>query len=99
MSDEQLDGVAGGTNAEYGGLCDAINKNPAFGAEMSEFGDLGNVKNILHDKLGVDADINVNFGYLRPGERSVLKPNVYKDAKTGESLTHEDVLSRIAKYN
>ena len=98
LNDEQLEGVAGGTNAEYGGLCDAINQNPAFGAKMSGFGDLGNVQEILRDKLGIDAKINVNFGLLLPGQKPALKDNVYKDAQTGETLTHEDVLNRIAAY-
>ena len=101
LLDEELDQVSGGTVGELKELTSALLKNPTLKTlgkieshipvVNSEVADT--VETILKDQLNVDADISL--GALGTGIGS--KKNTYRDMKTRQILTHQDVLNRIAK--
>jgi len=105
MSDEELDNVAGGTLSQMQDLVSAIVK---VKSGSSVLGDMMNgagcflpgfneinksyVKETL-SRIGIDAQIDI--GWLGYGICS--EDNVYTDKRTGKSLSHEEVLSRIKR--
>ena len=105
MSDEELDNVAGGTLGQMHDLVSAIVE---VDSGSSVLGDIVNggacaipglnelnksvVKKTL-SMIGIDAKIDI--GWLGWGICS--EDNVYTDKKTGKSLSHEEVLSRIKR--
>ena len=98
LTDEQLDGVTGGTTQEFEKIIQAISSNEdlvnKFKQALSDVPggniSLENMKEpvtTLLKGLGIDAKINLN---------STL--NSYKDTKTGKSLSHDKVISTIKNY-
>ena len=95
LSNNELTKVAGGTVKELEELLDACGAMATFQTHIpiSNKADAAYVKDYLHDKIGIDA--NISIGVVGTGLFS--KHNTYKDRYTGRSLTHEEVLERI-KY-
>ncbi|MBR2180006.1 MAG: hypothetical protein IJ862_06410 [Selenomonadaceae bacterium] len=105
MSDEELDGVAGGTLGQMQDLFSAIveveSGSSVLGYMMNgaacvipgvnEINKSVVKKNL--SLIGIDAKIDI--GWLGWGICS--EDNVYTDKKTGKSLSHEEVLSRIKR--
>ena len=104
LTEEQLDGVAGGTVWELEELARAMMNNLFLeGMTTLSLFVPGNSKLLKSevtktlDKIGVKADIDVNtLGFL--GFNIGEKNNTYKDKFTGESLTHRQVLNRIKNF-
>ena len=99
LLDEEMEKVSGGTIAELKELSDAILGNsklkilgkmeshvPLLNREIADI-----VENTLKDHVNVDADISL--GFLGTGVKS--KKNTYRDFKTRQILTHQEVLNRI----
>ena len=101
LLDEEMEKVSGGTVGELKELTSAIVSNPTLkflGKANSHIPGANRlladaVENTLKDQLNVDADISL--GALGTGMGS--KKNTYRDFKTRQLLTHQDVLNRISK--
>ena len=101
LLDEEMEKVSGGTVGELKELSDAILGNsklkilgkieshvPLLNGELADI-----VEDTLKDHVNVDADISL--GALGTGICS--KKNTYRDFKTRQILTHQEVLNRISK--
>ena len=105
MSDEELDNVAGGTLRQMLDLYSAIIGVQTGSAGFGDFvagaacaipGLNANSKSVVIKNLsliGINAQIDI--GWL--GWDICSEDNVYTDKKTGKSLSHEEVLSRIKR--
>ena len=51
------------------------------------------ITRLLKDKMGIEANIDLGWGGLGIGSKS----NTYKEIATGNSLSHEEVLTGIVK--
>ena len=99
MNAEELENVSGGRVAELEELTDAIDHNPT----LKFLGKAGShvpganrisadaVETLLKDQLNIDADISL--GLFGTGAASAK--NTYRDMKTGQYITHAEVLDRI----
>ena len=103
LSDAELEKVAGGTVKELEDLSKEILGNPtlkSLGKIESHIpvvnrGIADAVEGILKDQLNIDADISL--GFLGTGAGS--SKNTYRDMKTGQYITHQDVLDRIKQFS
>ncbi len=101
LSDEELERVAGGTVGELEDLTKAIVSNPTLkflgkaGAHVPGANRISAdaVETLLKDHLNIDADISL--GLFGTGAASAK--NTYRDMKTGQYITHAEVLDRISK--
>ena len=102
LSDDELEKIAGGTVGELEDLTKAmLDKWPVLeklgiGAAHTPGTNhllAKEISNILRNDMGIEANINLGWGGL--GISS--DPNTYKEISTGKSLSHSEVLSRIAK--
>ena len=99
---ENLDEISGGTVGELEDLTKAIVSNPVlkvlgtFETHIPGFNRIiaNEVEDILKTKLNIDADISL--GFLGTGLGS--DPNTYKDTATGQNISHQEVLNRLAKF-
>ena len=99
MNAEELENVSGGKVAELEELTDAIVHNPT----LKFLGKAGShvpganrisadaVETLLKDQLNIDADMSL--GLFGTGAASAK--NTYRDMKTGQYITHAEVLDRI----
>ena len=98
---ENLDEVSGGTVGELEDLTKAMVSNPVlkvlgtFETHVPGINRImaNQVENILSENLNIEADISL--GFLGTGLGS--DPNTYTDRKTGQAISHQEVLNRIAK--
>ena len=97
---EELEIVSGGTVTELDELISAIEGNGFFGDLCGKLGGhlpcanglvAALIKEVLEDSLGIRANISLGFGGTGLGS----DPNTYLDIRTGKSLTHAEVISRI----
>ena len=103
LSDAELEKVAGGTVKELEELTEAIVSNSTLkflGKANSHVPGANRlvadaVEGILKDQLNIDADISL--GFLGTGAGS--SKNTYRDMKTGQYITHQDVLDRIKQFS
>ena len=103
LSDEELEKVAGGKVAELEDLTKAIVSNPTLkflGKANSHIPGANRlladaVEGVLKDQLNIDADISL--GAFGTGAGS--SKNTYRDMKTGQLLTHQDVLDIIKQFS
>ena len=96
LNDEELDGVAGGNARECFHISMSISDNSKLREQFKgSYEDTDYLKSFLHDKLGVDAEFNMNEGNYFEGTPNL---NKYKDATTGKSMSHNEVMHRIALY-
>ena len=105
MSDEELDNVAGGTLGQMQDLMSAIVEVESGSSGLGDFAagagcflpGMNEIEKSIVKKalsmIGIDAKIDI--GWLGYGICS--EDNVYTDKKTGKSLSHEEVLSRIKR--
>ena len=101
MSDEELEQIAGGTVGELEDLTKAMVNNPVlkglgkFSAHVPRANGLvaDEIEKILSEQLNIDA--NISLGLFGTGLGS--KKNIYRDMQTGQYITHQEVLDRIAK--
>ena len=99
MNAEELENVSGGKVAELEELADAIVHNPTLkflgkaGAHVPGANRISadSVETFLKDYLNIDADISL--GVFGTGLNSAK--NTYRDMKTGQYITHAEVLDRI----
>ena len=100
---EKLEIVSGGTVTELDELISAIEGNGFLGDFCGKLGGhlpcanglvAALIKEVLEDSLGIRANISLGFGGTGLGS----DPNTYLDLKTGKSLTHAEVISRILRY-
>ena len=94
--DMELENVAGGTHREMVELHSAITPNPSgLGTHIPGLSEITKQSIIqkLKDKYGIEAHIDI--GWLGLGIAS--ENNTYKDIKTGNSLTHSEVMKRLGK--
>ena len=99
LSDEELENVSGGKVAELEKLADAIVHNPTLkflgkaGAHVPGANRISAdaVETLLKDHLNIDADISL--GAFGTGAGS--SKNTDRDMKTGQYITHAEVLDRI----
>ena len=60
-----------------------------------DYRDTAYLKKFLHDKLGIDAELNRNEpDFYNPSAGA----NKYTDVATGKSVTHHDVINKISSY-
>ena len=103
LSDEELEKVAGGKVAELEDLTKAIVSNPTLkflGKANSHIPGANRlvadaVEGVLKDYLNIDADISL--GVFGTGLNSAK--NTYRDMKTGQYITHAEVLDRIKQFS
>lgn len=102
LNEEQLDEVAGGTVTELRELIDAMTKNSNTVNITGKFVShvpMANevikmaVENQLSE-MGINADISIGIG----GTGLFSKNNVYKNKRTGKTMTHAQVLKKIGNY-
>ena len=101
MNAEELENVSGGKVGELEELADAIVHNPTLkflgkaGAHVPGANRISAdaVETLLKDQLNIDADISLGAHGTGIGS----KKNTYRDFKTRQLLTHQDVLNRISK--
>ena len=105
MSDEELDGVAGGTLGQMQDLMSAIVEEESGSSGLGDFAagagcflpGMNEIEKSIVKKnlslIGIDAKIDI--GWLGWGICS--EDNVYTDKKTGKNISHEEVLSRIKR--
>ena len=99
LNTEELEKVSGGKVAELEELADAIVHNPTLkflgkaGAHVPGANRISAdaVETLLKDQLNIDADISL--GLFGTGAASAK--NTYRDMKTGQYITHAEVLDRI----
>ena len=99
MSAAELENVSGGKVAELEELADAIVSNPTLkflgkaGAHVPGANRISAdaVETLLKDHFNIDADISL--GLFGTGAASAK--NTYRDMKTGQYITHAEVLDRI----
>ena len=99
MNAEELENVSGGTVGELEDLTKAIVSNPTLkfldkaGAHVPGANRISAdaVETLLKDQLNIDADISL--GLFGTGAASAK--NTYRDMKTGQYITHAEVLDRI----
>ena len=97
LTDDELDNVASGNSYEYFDIVSSIQADFELREQFHyKEGDTAYLKNFLHDNFGVDAEFNMNEGNDFDGTPNL---NKYKDVKTGNSLTHNDVIYRIYSYH
>ena len=101
MNAEELENVSGGTVGELEDLATAIIRNPT----LKFLGKAGThvpganrisadaVETLLKDHLNIDA--NISLGLFGTGAASAK--NTYRDMKTGQYISHAEVLDRISK--
>ena len=103
LLDEELNAVSGGTVAELKDLSVAIvhNSTLKFLGKANAHVPGANrlvadaVEGILKDQLNIDA--NISLGLFGTGAGSAK--NTYRDMKTGQYITHQDVLDRIKQFS
>ena len=103
LADEQLEKVSGGTVGELEDLTNAIVHNPTLkflGKANSHIPGANRlvadaVEGILKDQLNIDADISL--GAFGTGAGS--SKNTYRDMKTGQYITHAEVLDKIKQFS
>ena len=99
---EQLENVTGGTVNELEDLFRAVFRRKGgsdgdfvtFAAHMPLYGNMETesiVYYYLRDNMGIRA--NISLGFLGTGAGS--DPNTYKDMRTGQALTHQEVMARL----
>ena len=101
INEEALAQVAGGTVKEYEELVSAFANNPVLkkiaGLSVHVPGankvTVGLVESVLGE-MNIDAEIDL--GFLGTGLGS--KNNKYSDRRTGQSMTHGQVIDRIRSY-
>ena len=99
LNAEELEKVSGGKVAELEELADAIVHNPTLkflgkaGAHVPGANRISAdaVETLLKDQLNIDADISL--GLFGTGAASAK--NTYRDMKTGQYISHAEVLDRI----
>ena len=99
MNAEELENVSGGKVAELEELADAIVHNPTLkflgkaGAHVPGANRISAdaVETLLKDQLNIDA--NISLGLFGTGAASAK--NTYRDMKTGQYISHAEVLDRI----
>ena len=101
MSEAEMEAVVGGTVGQLDELVSACAKNPVvkhlagLGSHIPGTSNLTATKmEDLLGKLGIKADISV--GFCGTGINS--KNNTYFDTRAGRSLTHSEVVQRVAEY-
>lgn len=95
LTDDELDGVVGGSNREYSQIYNAISTNSAInGGETYKYYNVDAIKTVLKEKLGIDAEINTDFSSNRLDLGNVAN----KYTRNGESLTQAEVLKLIKAY-
>ena len=96
MTDEELDKVAGGNSSECFSISMYISVNDDLRKQFNgDYQDTAYLKKFLHDKLGIDAELNMNEADFY---NQSANANKYKDAETGKYITHYDVIHRISSY-
>ena len=99
MSDEELDQVAGGTIREFNQIIRTISSNTALINKFKDALEEIPSKNLTLEnmakpvakilgEIGIDAAINLSSD-----------ANSYKDIKTGKTLSHDAILSRIKSFS
>lgn len=103
----ELDNVTGGSVSEFADICKAfaakgiadnfmVTGTAEVNASIPGLNMLSAklVKVFLQSELHIKSNIDLGWGGTGIGEES----NTYTDLKTGKSLTHKEVLARIADY-
>ena len=101
LNAQELEKVSGGTVAELKDLTKAIVSNPTLkklGGFQSHVPGVNGliadqVEKVLQEDLKIDA--NISLGFLGTGAGS--SKNTYRDMKTGQYISHAEVLDRIRK--
>ena len=102
LNAEELENVSGGTVGELEDLTKAIVSNPTLkflgkaGAHVPGANRISAdaVETLLKDQFNIDT--NISLGLFGTGAASAK--NTYRDMKTGQYITHADVLDRIKQF-